>query len=405
MLLVALVLQADGMTYHRTVRSRLCQPLRCSAAPAAADRPSALGQPEIFSRKALFGNDFDAASAATSTAVSDELTIPEGLQRVEPTMLVAKTPRGADADSAPEYEEVDTFRFVIDAAALRKAVNQKQALQVRQQLSAADSGSEGDELTLDATFLSKLATATPKEGTPTTLQLEMDFDELQQMIRGNSDVDAVYEADAADGTDDLSAAPSSGRPKGLEYSEARMKEAELFLDSAGSRASTVEPPVKRRSAGAAHARRRSTPQTPSLSEPRVGRTASSPPDLSASVGLAGALLRAIARPYNGLHWSDVGPRTVADSVYCTCVVGAAMTLTVLAFVAISEATVAWCVRAFSTALAAVPALRARQVALQQSPKPLVFLAVVLIRLLWQRQQRIGQRSKFRGLGHTSADAF
>ena len=418
--LVVAASSALGFTRHRAARKFLQQPLHCAtAAPGAAKGPSpssAVGQPEIFSRKALFGNDYDAASAAglSIATIADELTMPEGLQRVEPTTLVAKLPT-----EGAEYEEVDTFRFVIDAAALRKAMEQKGAVQVRQQLSAEGSGSDDsvlstNELTLDASFLSKLATAKPKEGSPSTLQLEMDFDELHQMIHGDVDSHAIYDeaGDALDGADDdASTARTSGRiggrPKGLEYSEAQMKEAELFLDGGGS-LGTRPPPTPPKAATAGRrispAAARTPPPKTAVSTPRTRRNA-----FFSCVYFANALVRAVFRPYNGLHWSDVTPRTVADSLYCTCVVGAAMTATVLASVAVSETVVAWCVRAFAAAINAVPTLRARQLAWQRAPKPLVFIAVVLLRLWWERRQRMSENDTIRGVGYTytasAADAF
>ena len=232
-------------------------------------KSSLIGEPQIFSKQALFGNGYN---AVTISAVDEEFSaasirqknLPKGIERLQPSTLVKKTSINNDGDNeteSDEYEIVDKFRFKIDADTLRNAISQKQSLKARQEL-LSTAGSDvvslsKQEVLFDAAFLDKLTSSgtLDESGDSTVLRVQLDYDEFESMIQTATPLAEQKEEEGEgnkstptfDGDDNAALFSSNpvffgrqtrrDRKDSLQYSSSRMDEAEAFLAQSSSSSS------------------------------------------------------------------------------------------------------------------------------------------------------------------------
>ena len=227
-------------------------------------KPSPIGEPQIFSKQALFGNEYNAVTVSAvdeefSAAAIGQRNLPKGIERLQPSELVKKTSVNNDGANngteADEYEIVDKFRFKIDADTLRNAILQKQSLNARQEL-LSSVGSDvvplsKQEVSFDAAFLEKLTSSgtLDESGDSTILRVQLDYDEFESMVHTSqlAEQEQGDEEENQSTLDDNDIAALFGpnpvfvdrqmrrdRKKSLQYSSSRMDEAERFLAQSSS---------------------------------------------------------------------------------------------------------------------------------------------------------------------------
>ena len=227
-------------------------------------KPSPIGEPQIFSKQALFGNEYNAVTVSAvdeefSAAAIGQRNLPKGIERLQPSELVKKTSVNNDGANngteADEYKIVDKFRFKIDADTLRNAILQKQSLNARQEL-LSSVGSDvvplsKQEVSFDAAFLEKLTSSgtLDESGDSTILRVQLDYDEFESMVHTSqlAEQEQGDEEENQSTLDDNDIAALFGpnpvfvdrqmrrdRKKSLQYSSSRMDEAERFLAQSSS---------------------------------------------------------------------------------------------------------------------------------------------------------------------------
>ena len=238
---------------------------------SATKKLPSIGEPQIFSKQALFGNGYNAVTVSAvdeefSAAAIGQKNLPKGIERLQPSELVKKKPMNNDGENeteADEYEIVDKFRFKIDADTLQNAILQKQSLKARQELLSTVGSAfvplSKQEVSFDASFLEKLASfgTLDESGDSTILRVQLDYDEFESMVHATQLAEQEPEGEGNESThtdgdndDDVAALFSSNpvfvdrqmrrdRKNSLQYSSSRMDEAERFLAQSSSSFTTM----------------------------------------------------------------------------------------------------------------------------------------------------------------------
>lgn len=392
-------------------------------------------EPEIYSKQILFGNGYN---AVTVSAVDEEFSaeaigqrnLPKGIERVQPSELMKKETQNdgmSEESAANDYEIVDKFRFKIDPDALRSAILQKKSLKARQELTPSTGAAslQGDnvplsaqEISFDASFLEKLAANAVVDDSSgsVVVRLQLDYDEFERMVNNDSDDGVVMytaddeqedDEDSIDDSDDdvvtalfnsnaafVDRGQARNRRDLLQYSSSRMEQAERFIEDGETNESGEFQwyDNNEKQIGCAQLASHIAYNPTKPPAPQGG-------PLGAVLRTAMKVIYAAVRPERGLFWADVSHAAISESVYGTTVIGLSLTTAIFVLDTVARWLVHGCQSVFNLFISTFPFLRARRTQLERSSKPVVFVAIILLRLLWHLWQRHVEHNRFKGIGY------
>jgi hypothetical protein len=359
------------------------------------------------------------------------------VQRTVPSELIRKSRQSAESEAGDigdetvdegddSFEIVDKFRFNIDADSLREAIVRKTALKGRQQLSSSrsdpyssdfdDNEEDSGEITFNQSLLHKLASGEAvidDSGDNTIIRLVLDHDDFADMVESRfsdyqnanddeEEEDLMYSSDATY----VDRKESEERKKSLEYSAAKMKEAENFIHrDMELKKKEVKVFDKEK-----FLNRAVTPsEGPSLRSNLNQEDSNFDPEISKnkikSVKKKKEKEKMKKRGKPRQYLADMSTGIILENVYGTAVIGFALAATIFFFDFLSISMVTFSQLILKFIVLKIPYFNTRKAVWKKSAKPSVLFSILFSNafLFFLRKFRDGNR--FANIGYKEGQKF
>jgi hypothetical protein len=359
------------------------------------------------------------------------------VQRTVPSELVRKSRQSAESEAGDigdetvdegddSFEIVDKFRFNIDADSLREAIVRKTALKGRQQLSSSrsdpyssdfdDNEEDSGEITFNQSLLHKLASGEAvidDSGDNTIIRLVLDHDDFADMVESRfsdyqnanddeEEEDLMYSSDATY----VDRKESEERKKSLEYSAAKMKEAENFIHrDMELKKKEVKVFDKEK-----FLNRAVTPsEGPSLRSNLNQEDSNFDPEISKnkikSVKKKKEKEKMKKRGKPRQYLADMSTGIILENVYGTAVIGFALAASIFFFDFLSISIVTFSQLLLNFIVLKIPYFNTRKAIWKKSAKPLVLFCILFSNAFLFCLQKFRDGNRFANIGYKEGQRF
>jgi hypothetical protein len=359
------------------------------------------------------------------------------VQRTVPSELIRKSRQSAESEAGDigdetvdegddSFEIVDKFRFNIDADSLREAIVRKTALKGRQQLSSSrsdpyssdfdDNEEDSGEITFNQSLLHKLASGEAvidDSGDNTIIRLVLDHDDFADMVESRfsdyqnanddeEEEDLMYSSDATY----VDRKESEERKKSLEYSAAKMKEAENFIHrDMELKKKEVKVFDKEK-----FLNRAVTPsEGPSLRSNLNQEDSNFDPEISKnkikSVKKKKEKEKMKKRGKPRQYLADMSTGIILENVYGTAVIGFALAASIFFFDFLSISIVTFSQLLLNFIVLKIPYFNTRKAIWKKSAKPLVLFSILFSNAFLFCLQKFRDGNRFANIGYKEGQKF
>jgi hypothetical protein len=362
-----------------------------------------------------------------------------GVQRTAPSELIRKKRQSLESEAGDigdetvdededSFEIVDKFRFSIDADSLREAIVRKSALKGRQQLSSPrsdpyssdfdDNEDDAGEITFNESLLDKLASGEAvidDSGENTVIRLVLDHDDFADMVESRfsdyqnanaeyddeEDKDLMYSSDATY----VDRKESDERKKSLEYSAAKMKEAENFIN----RDMTLKRKEVKVFDKEKFLNRAVAPEGPSVGRNLNQEDSNADPEISKnkikSVKKKKEEEKMKKRGKPRQYLADMSTGIILENVYGTAVIGFALAASIFFFDFLSISMVTFSQFVLNFIVLKIPYFNTRKAIWKKTAKPLVLFAILFSNAFLFFLQKFRDGNRFANIGYKEGQKF
>lgn len=362
------------------------------------------------------------------------------MQRTSPSELIRKKRQISEIETADtgddtvdegedSFEIVDKFRFNIDADSLREAIVKKTSVKGRQQLSTSqsdlsssdfdDSKEDSGMITFNQSLLDKLASGEAEiddSGENTIIRLVLDHDDFADMVESrfsdyrktNDEYDDQEEEDFMYSSDAtyVDRKEREERKKSLEYSAAKMKEAENFIHRDIKMKKKI---VKVFDAEKFLNRAVAVSEEPSLGSHSNQEDSHTGPEISKKTIKSVKKKKEIdkrkkkAKPRQYL--ADMSTGIILENVYGTAVIGFALAASIFFFDYISISMVSFLQLLLNSIVLKIPYFDTRKALWKKSAKPLVMFSILFCNAFLLLLKKFRDSNRFADIGYKEGQKF